>query len=238
MLARRTTSRNRNQSHQHTTIPTDKPNMLRPPAKPIQTDPNRTERNRNQSNPINGCNFLLIVNIFNDGIRQSKTPPHPHMTTGLGHGLGLGSRTRTRTRTPNVAPSSINFNRTVGGSSAGSSGSNASNVGSTTAGTATGSNTSTAVAAAVSATDRDAHQFAAAAAPAATSSAVGLVGSISKWSPNGNVSNPALYYVWAIFIPSTTFFIGFVQFQLSIALISPLRCKFRKGLLQRENINL
>ncbi|XP_030241876.1 uncharacterized protein LOC115563279, partial [Drosophila navojoa] len=99
-------------------------------------------------------------------------------------------------RDPDVIPSQY-----VGGSSAGSSGSNASNVGSTTAtGTATGSSTSTAVAAAAApAADRDAHQFAAsataasasataaaAAAAAGTPSAVGLVGSISKWSPNGN----------------------------------------------------
>ncbi|KAL7738899.1 hypothetical protein ACLKA6_008480 [Drosophila palustris] len=79
-------------------------------------------------------------------------------------------------RDPDVIPSQY-----VGGSSAGSSGSNASNVGSTTAGTATGSSTSTAVATAASA-DREAPQFVAAATP----SGVGVVGSVSKWSPNAN----------------------------------------------------
>ncbi|XP_060659541.1 uncharacterized protein LOC132793557 isoform X2 [Drosophila nasuta] len=81
-------------------------------------------------------------------------------------------------RDPDVIPSQY-----VGSSSAGSSGSNASNVGSTTAATATGSSTSTAVAAAASA-ERDAHEFVAAGTPSGVG--VGVVGSISKWSPNGN----------------------------------------------------
>ncbi|ALC39700.1 CG42313 [Drosophila busckii] len=88
-------------------------------------------------------------------------------------------------RDPDVIPSQY-----VGGSSAGSSGSNASNVGSTTAGTTgTGSSTSTAVAAAAAdpTADRDAHQFAAA-TPSGIGAGVGVVGSVSKWSPNGTAA--------------------------------------------------
>ncbi|XP_033150043.1 neural cell adhesion molecule 1-A, partial [Drosophila busckii] len=88
-------------------------------------------------------------------------------------------------RDPDVIPSQY-----VGGSSAGSSGSNASNVGSTTAGTTgTGSSTSTAVAAAAAGptADRDAHQFAAA-TPSGIGAGVGVVGSVSKWSPNGTAA--------------------------------------------------
>lgn len=167
-------TRNRNQSHQHNNNATD-------PIHPNEPEPKLNETKPNQSNPITQCNFLLIVNIFNDGSRQSNTGHWTHHTTGHSK----------------RGCSSINFNQAVGGGSAGSSGSNASNVGSTTAGTATGSSTSTAVvasavnsaasasasAAGTAVSAADAHQFTAA------TSVGGVVGGSSKWSPNGNVSN-------------------------------------------------
>ncbi|XP_064553607.1 neural cell adhesion molecule 1-B isoform X1 [Drosophila montana] len=133
-------------------------------------------RNRQHGNKATSAGVVVqAADVFKSGNLEKPRWQHTDIKTKSSEDLVEDERD------PDVIPSQY-----VGGSSAGSSGSNASNVGSTTAGTATGSSTSTAVAAAVSAIDRDAHQFAAAAAPAATSSAVGLVGSISKWSPNGN----------------------------------------------------
>ncbi|EDW02823.1 GH10826 [Drosophila grimshawi] len=138
-------------------------------------------RNRQHGNKATAAGVVVQAgDVFKSGNLEKPRWQHTDIKTKSSEDLVEDERD------PDVIPSQY-----VGGSSAGSSGSNASNVGSTTAGTATGSSTSTAVATAVPPTDRDAHPFSTVAtATAATPSGVGLVGSISKWSPNGSVSTP------------------------------------------------